>query len=128
MRKKILAVLGAMLVFGLVSASAASLGGLTTPTLGADDSVVASCDTDGIDVAYTLTYSETNTRYEVASVDLTAIAVACAGLTVDVTLADSLGVALDSGTAAVAGTSQSVTIAAGVSAEAVEHIAVVIAE
>ena len=50
------AVLGALIAAALVSASAASLGGLNSETLGAESDVVAGCDTngilvDGVDVA-----------------------------------------------------------------------------
>ena len=48
MRKKLTAILLAALAFGLIAASAASLGGINSSDLGADASVVAACDTDGV--------------------------------------------------------------------------------
>ena len=46
MNKKALAALGGLAAFGILTASAASLGGLTSSSLGADQTVIASCDTD----------------------------------------------------------------------------------
>ena len=45
--------LGALLAMGISGAAAASLGGLSGGSLGADDQVIASCDTDGISSSYT---------------------------------------------------------------------------
>jgi len=49
-RKLTIAVLGGLLTAGLVGASAATLCGLSSGGLGAEDQVVAACDTDGITV------------------------------------------------------------------------------
>lgn len=53
MRKKSVAVLIGLAVTGLVGASAASLGGIESDDLGADVGVVGSCDSTGVDVAFT---------------------------------------------------------------------------
>ena len=74
-------------VFAAVFGMAASLGGITTGTLGADDQVVAACDTDGITTSYATAYSGTGTAgYKVDSVTLGSIAQACQGMDFEVTL------------------------------------------
>lgn len=82
----------ALLAFtGVAYAAAASLGGITTPTVGSSDAVVASCDTDGVTVAYETAYDSslgTNGAYYVTAVDLSGVNAACNGLTADVTLSD----------------------------------------
>ena len=74
--KKLLLALGiGIAVFAAVFASAASLG-LTTDDLGADDQVVASCDTNGVNVTYQTTYSataDTAGAYVVTSITLTGL-------------------------------------------------------
>lgn len=110
----------------VVAASAATLGGLTGDDLGADDAAVASCDTDGLTVDYTTSYDATDQRYEVTAVVLSGIATACAAQTASVTLADSTGAAVGSGSATIGGTSATVTLSTAASAEAVEHASVLI--
>lgn len=85
-RRKSIVVLLGITIAGLVGASAASLGGITNESLGADAVVVASCDTDGIIAEYTTGYSTTLQAYEVTGVDLTDVAAGCAGKAWDVTL------------------------------------------
>lgn len=46
-----------LLAFAIVVAAAASLGGITSSDMGADDKVVASCDTDGVTSSYTTEYA-----------------------------------------------------------------------
>lgn len=115
-----LAVVG---VAGLSLASAAQLT-VNSASLGAGQDVVASCDTDGITVDFTTAYDSGS--YDTTGVVLTGVAAACAGLDIDVTLADDAGLVLDdySGTVTAGGT---VTIT-GLSAasEDVENVAVVI--
>lgn len=83
------AVLGALIAAALVSASAASLGGLTTQTLGAESEVVASCDSGGIDISYDTAYDTTSQNYEVIGVRLLGVDDACEGQLVSVALDDS---------------------------------------
>jgi hypothetical protein len=125
MRKKLTAIIIAVFVFSLIAASAASLGGINQADLGADVEVVASCDTDGVSVAYNLSYQAgTPSYYAVASVDVTAINTNCNGYNIDVTLAGS-GAALDSGSSTVGAGAANVTFT-GVDAEAVDEIAIAI--
>jgi hypothetical protein len=125
-KRKTLAVVAAIAAFAAVSASAAGLGGLTSSSLGADLSVVASCDTDGVAVAYTTSYSSTPKEYTVSAVVLSGIAPGCATKTATVTLANTAGTSLGTATAAVASTSLTVPITPAVSAAAVVNVAVVI--
>jgi len=74
-------------VFAAVFGMAATLGGITTDTLGAEDQVVAACDTDGVTTSYDTAYSGTGTAgYKVDSVTLGSLAQACQGLDFEVTL------------------------------------------
>jgi hypothetical protein len=123
MRKRTLAVVLGLLVFSLIAASAATLGGVRSDQLGADVGVVASCDTDGVDVAFTTSYI--GGEYLVTSVELTDVSEDCDGQDVSVqltsdggTLGSGAGVADDSG-------SLSVTVDPS-SAEDVTGLAVVI--
>jgi hypothetical protein len=84
----VLAGAAGIVAVGAVSASAASLGGVTSDSVGVDSGVVASCDTDGISVDYTVAYAAASQRYNVASVVLTGVAAACNGKAFSVTLAD----------------------------------------
>lgn len=98
MKKIILAAAAGLTAVGAVSASAATLGGINSDSLGVDDSVIAACDTDGIDVAYTLTYSAAALTYNVDDVILSDVAVACDGLDYSITLAGTGGISLGSAT------------------------------
>lgn len=128
LRRKMLAVLAGLLVFGLVSAAAATLGGLTVRSLGAESEVVASCDNDGIAVDWGITLQ--GVEYVVDSVELSDVAAACDGLNVEVTIFDGdspnnvlatvSGVADDSG-------SLSLALGSPQPASEIHHIAVLIA-
>jgi len=125
-RKKIVAILSALLVVGIVgAASAATLGGLNSENLGADTTVVASCDNDGIDLGYTSAFSAG--EYAVSAVVLSDVDAACAGQDVEVTLVDGAGASVGQ-VAAVAGGAGTVTLTltAPVAARLVEGAAAVI--
>jgi hypothetical protein len=91
MRKRtLLAVLGGIVAFAIVVASAASLGGLTSDNLGADDSLVASCDTNGVTSSYTTVYNATGTGgFKVDDVTIDGINDACDGQEMTITLTDN---------------------------------------
>jgi hypothetical protein len=111
---------------GVTASAAASLGGLNVNTLGADDAIIASCDSDGIDVDYVVVYNATAGRYDVSDVVLSGVAAACDGLTVRVALRDGANAAISTGTG-VAGASGTVSVdVTNASAEAVQGVAVVI--
>ena len=123
-RNKGLAVLAGVGVAGLVGAAAASLN-LTNDSLGADADVVASCDTDGINVEWTTAYDATAQAYEVSDVVLTGVAAACDGLDVEISVTDGTTVlATESGTAATGTTT--VSLLTAIDASLVDGIDVVI--
>lgn len=86
-RRTVLALLGGILAFALIAGAAASLGGITSGDLGADDAVVASCDTNGVTTSYTSAYSATGAAgYKVDDVTVGGISDNCDGQTMTVTL------------------------------------------
>ncbi len=127
-RRGMIGAIGAgVLAIGVVGASAASLGGITSNTLGADVTTVASCDTDGVTLnPFTNSYDTTLARYETSGVTIAGIASGCNGKSLKITLKDSAGASLGEATATVAGTSQAVTFAPTVNANLVVGAAVVI--
>ena len=121
-KRKTLAIVSAVAAFAAVSASAASLGGLNGASLGADSTVVASCDTvGGVTVGYTNAYNAATKAYNVTAVNLTLLDVPCNGKTVNVTLADAGGVSIATGSlgAILAGGSATIPVVAPVAAKAV---------
>ena len=64
-----------------VGASAATLGTLTIPTLGATDATVASCTATGATVTYVYSYDATGGSYNVTGLNISGLPVACNGLT-----------------------------------------------
>jgi hypothetical protein len=130
-RRTIVAVLAALTVFAAVFASAANLGGLTSGQLGADDTTVAACDTNGVSTTYASSWDATDERYEVSSVTVSGIANTCDGQTLSVTLTNSTGTQIGSGTAAIptdaGATSVAVSLSTAASAELAEGVHVAIA-
>jgi hypothetical protein len=124
-RRKIAGAIAGLTVFGAVFASAASLGGITSGQVGADDAAVTSCDTDGVTTAYTTSWDGTDDRYEVTSVTVSGIAAACTTKTLSVSLTDGTG-QIGSGTGTVIGTSLAVTMSPAASAEATTGVHVAI--
>ncbi len=126
-RRIALSVIVTSTLLGVVAASAASLGGVTSTTLGADVGVVASCDIDGVSLAYVNTYDATLGRYQTTSVSVTGINTDCNGKSIGVTLNGTGGVSLGSGTGTVAAGAATVAMAgAGANANLVTGAAVVI--
>ncbi|MEA1902510.1 MAG: hypothetical protein U9N56_03180 [Actinomycetota bacterium] len=130
MRKKLTAVILAVLVFSLIAASAASLGGINTADLGADSTIVASCDTaDGVDVDYTFSYDTTLDPgyFAVSAVVVSSVDATCDGYNIYVEIG-SAAANLDSGsTTVLTGGTTSVPMTLGTAdAKAVEDIAIVI--
>lgn len=113
--------------FGVATASAASLGGITGESLGADTGTVSSCDTDGVGIAFTNTYDAASGTYRVGQVTVTGLAAACTGKSISVTLKDAGGASLGTGSTTVAGASQAVAIAPTAGASAVAGTAIVVA-
>ena len=103
------ALLAGVAMFGAI-AMAANLGGITSENLGADSSVVASCDTDGVTTAFTVAYDSVDARNEVTAVSVGGVDAACAGQALTVTLTDVADVSLDA-TTVVAATGTNVVAA-----------------
>jgi len=81
----------AIAVAAIVCGAAASLGGLNANSLGADDAAVASCDGNGVTVAYTVVGGN------VTEVTVSDIAAGCVGGQLSLTLANSSGTSIGSG-------------------------------
>ena len=127
MNKKALAAIGGLAAFGILTASAASLGGLTSSSLGADQTVVASCDTNGIQLTYTNAYVAATNSYSTTTVTMAGIDPTCA--TKSFRLSLSNGAALlgeTTGTIQAGGGTRRVTLAAAVDAKSVTNAALVI--
>ncbi len=132
-RRNLLALLAGVLAFALVVGAAASLGGITSTNLGADDSVVASCDTDGVTTAYTNTYNTTGTAgFKVDDVTVGGVNDACDGDSMTVTLTGAANASLGSATQAVptgAGTTNVIDfLGQSILAESVTGVHVVITD
>ncbi len=120
--------LGALLAMGLSGAAAASLGGLTGGSLGADDQIVASCDTDGISSSYTTAYNAASQEYRVTGVNFSGVNAACNAKAASVSLRNgttNLGTT-NAASITVASGSFSVALGTPVSASAVNGLSVVI--
>lgn len=128
MNRIVLAGAAGIVAVGAVSASAASLGGITSEAVGVDNAVVASCDSTGIDVDYTLAYSSVLASYRVNTVDLSNVDATCDGLPYSLTLStdDSSSIFSTDDTVVLIGDSMSVTVTGDVNGELVTGIALAI--
>lgn len=125
--RKALAIIAPAVLMGIVSASAASLGGITAPSLGADTAVISACDTDGVTLAYTTSYDAALGRYQVTDVDVTGIDATCNGKTASITLKDAGNVSLAFGSITVASGAAAISLSgSGASANAVAGAALLI--
>ncbi len=113
--------------FGLVAASAASLGGLTTARLGADNAAVARCDTNGVTLRYTNTYTVATRAYRTRVVQVRGINAACRFKRLNLTLGSGVA-SVGSGTIAslTAAANQNVTMTIAPNPKLVTRAAVVI--
>lgn len=135
-KRALIAAISGLSIGGGVLASAASLG-VTGQTLGAGTSVIASCDTDGVTLAYTNAYvAGTGTgggTYRTSAVVVSGIAATCASKVMSVTLKDNTtGAVIGSGTATIPSPAASTTVTFGASpwldASAITGAAVVISD
>jgi hypothetical protein len=126
-RIAIMSVVG-LAAMGGAFASAASLGTITENTLGANTTVIASCDTDGVVLSYTNTYDATVGKYKVTAISVSGINAACATKKLDITLKNATNVAIGAGTVASlgAGGTAAVPITGNTDANPVVGAAVVI--
>jgi hypothetical protein len=126
-RKRVTIAVVCASALGLGVASAATLGGLSSASLGANDTIVASCDTNGVSISYTNAYDAATGRYRTTGATVAGMATGCAGKKLSVTLRGAAGASLGSGTATVGGTSQLVPLTPTAASDAVTGAAVVIA-
>lgn len=125
--RKALAIIAPAVLMGIVSASAASLGGITAPSLGADTAVISACDTDGVTLAYTTSYDAALGRYQVTDVDVSGIDANCDTKTASITLKDGSNVSLAFGSATVTSGAAAISLSgSGASANAVAGAALLI--
>lgn len=102
MKRLLLALLFGTFVYTIAFASAATIGGVTDAGVGSGNTVVASCDTDGVSTAYGTAYSSAAPAgYNVTTVSVTGINAACNGKAISVTVAKSDGTTPATGTATV---------------------------
>lgn len=129
MKKLLLSSAAGVATSTAVFAMAATLGGITSTGLGADTTVVASCDTDGVSVAYTTTWDAPNAIYEVTTVTVSGLNATCDGKAISVSLTNAAGDVSVTGTETLdlsnSATSDAVTVAA-IDAEVVSDTAIVI--
>ena len=130
-RRTVAGIFAGLTVFGGVFAMAASLGGVTSGSVGADDAVVSSCDTDGVTTSYASSWDATDERYEVTSVTVGGISNNCDSRTLSVSLTDSSGAQIGSGNVTVPtnllATDATVNLSPAASAEATVGVHVAIA-
>ena len=125
-RRIALSAMAAVTAFGVIRASAATLGGITTTAIGADAVVIASCDTDGVTVTYTNAYDATTGVYRTTTVAVTSINVACNTKAIAVTLKDGAGTSIGTGSGTVAAGAASLALTPTASSTSVAGIAIVI--
>jgi hypothetical protein len=130
MRRTIYALSAAVVVSGAVFAMAASLGGITSNSLGADSAAVATCDSDGVSTSYTTAYDATDGRYEVTAVTVSGIDNVCDGKPIAVTLTNGAGASVGSGSTTVpvdvGATAVTVTLSAAAAASGSANVHVLI--
>ena len=133
MRKKMIAVILGILVFALVSASAAGLGTITTGQVGAETDVIATCDTTGVDVDFTTAWDSAASGFAVTEVLLSSLgdgANECDGQSATVVVTVG-GAEVGNGSATVVGAGATVTLSPAtpgtlVDANLVDGIAIVV--
>jgi hypothetical protein len=127
MKRTLIALVAGLVVFGGVIASASSLGGVSSRALGSGASVVASCDTDGVALAYTTAFDVASGTYRVSAVTVSGISAACSGQQIEVGLRNTAGTSSVSTTrTTVSGTSQTLSVSPTYDAAAVDSASVLI--
>ena len=79
MKKTIAIAIASIFASSAAFAAAATIGGITTTDLGADTTVVASCDSDGINIDFNTAFDAALGIQEVVSVSVTGIDSDCDG-------------------------------------------------
>jgi hypothetical protein len=83
--------LTAVVVSGVLTMSAATLGGLGSRSLGAGSTAVTPCDSNGIAISYLNVFDVATETYRTVEVGLGDVAAACDGLAFRLTLASPTG-------------------------------------
>jgi hypothetical protein len=126
MKRTLIAIAAGIAVTGGVFASAASLGGVESTSLGSSATVVASCDTDGVTLDYTTAYDSASGTYLVDTVTVDGISDTCKGESIEVSLKNADGKDTTTTTrTTVTGKRQSIEVA-GFAGESVDSAAVLI--
>lgn len=128
-KRTLIAILAGFMVFAGVFGLAASLGGITSNDVGADNTAVASCDTDGVTSSYATGWDATDKRYEVTSVTVGGVNDACDGDTLSVSLTNAAGDQIGAGSMTIpanAATSHTVAVTPATSAKLTEGVHVLI--
>lgn len=127
MKRFLLALLFGTCAYAIAFASAATIGTVTDAGVGSGNSVIASCDTDGVNTAYTYAYSASTPGYNVATVSVSNINAACNGKNISITVAKSDGSTPATGTGTVAnGAANNVAVSPAISAANAGAVYVVI--
>jgi len=131
-KKIVFGLMFGLTLFGTALGSAASLGGVTANGLGADDAIIASCDTDGVTTSYTTAYNTTGgAGYKVATVTVSGLNNACDGKSIEVRLTGAANASLDSATKTVetdaVSTSTTLSLGSSALAENVTGVHIVVA-
>jgi hypothetical protein len=132
-KRLILAAMVGAAVFTVAFGTAASLGGITGGDLGADAAVIASCDSDGVAVSYSTSYSAAGTAgYKVGSVTVSGINNACDGQDISVNLTGAGDASLQEVSSSVptdaGSTSHTLNFGSSTLAESVTGVHVIIAD
>jgi hypothetical protein len=95
MRKRLLIALAVgTAVFAGAYAMAASLS-VSSTRLGSGNAVITSCDTDGVNSTYTVSYNATGTAgYKIDTAEISGVAAACNGGSMKITLTGAANAAL----------------------------------
>lgn len=127
LNNKTIAVLGTLAAFGFLTASASTLGGVSSAGVGADQTIVAACDNDGIALDYTTTYNANTNSYRTSAVTLSGVAAACQGKTYKVALSDGAAAVSEvTGTVALTAGSQTIALPTPVDSKNVAKAALAI--
>ena len=127
MKRLLLALLFGTCAYAIAFASAATIGTVTDAGVGSGNTVIASCDTDGVNTAYGTTYSASTPGYNVTSVSVTSINTACNGKNISVTVAKSDGSTPATGAGVVAsGASNNIALSPAIPASNAGAVYVVI--
>lgn len=115
MKRLLLAAGAGLTAIGAVTASAATLGGITQNQVGVDSQVIGACDTNGIATNYNTSFDATSGKYQISGVALSGVNAACDAKSYKMTITKSDGTVLgieETGTLSVSSGNATISIAA----------------